>query len=113
VGARRRSSFCQTSFAVADSPPEHRGCPEFCPCYDNTASPHASRHTRSKGTNPQHTQRDTEIGWLYAGGRARAIRPKWGSLVGEDAYALVVLDAREHWYLVLSRVGRHMALERG
>ena len=46
------------------------------------------------------------------GRRARAIRPKWGSLVGEDAYALVVLDAREPWDLVLSRVGRHMVLER-
>ena len=27
-----RSFPCQTSFAVADSPPEHHGSPEFCPC---------------------------------------------------------------------------------
>ena len=33
IQASRSFHICQTSFAVADSPPEHRGRPEFCPCY--------------------------------------------------------------------------------
>ena len=30
---------------------------------------------------------------------------------GDDAYALVDMDARQPWYLALSCVGRHMPLE--
>ena len=35
-----------------------------------------------------------------------------GLMEGDDAYALVDMDAREPWYLALSRAGRHMSLER-